>query len=71
MISYRVTRIEEMDHGCEGIQEGEEVKVYVYLVSSDGDEKVVCHSDSLLYERGIEEGDAVILEEDETLYKMN
>lgn len=70
MERYLVTRIEEMDHGCEGIPDGAEPEVYVYLKAEDGTERVLRHNDALLYERGIDEGDSVRIAEDRTLEKQ-
>jgi len=66
---YRITKIEEIDHGCEGIPEGGQVEVYVYLRAIDGTTQVIRHSDLLLYERKIDQGDQVTIAEDGTFYR--
>lgn len=65
---YKVTRIEEMDFGCEGRPEGTETMVSVFLEDEDGKVQIIRHSDPLLYEREIDEGTEVYLQ-DGTLYK--
>lgn len=59
---YRIIRIEEPDFGCEGRLEGQTVMDTVVLRDESGQEIVKQMEDSLLYERDLNEGDAVMIE---------
>lgn len=59
---YRIIRIEEPDFGCEGRMEGQTVMDTVVLRDESGQEIVKQMEDSLLYERDLNEGDAVMIE---------
>lgn len=59
---YRIIRIEEPDFGCEGRMEGQTVMDTVVLRDESGQEIVKQIEDSLLYERDLNEGDAVMIE---------
>ncbi len=59
---YRIIRIEEPDFGCEGRMEGQAVMDTVILRNESGQEIVKQMEDSLLYERDLNEGDAVMIE---------
>lgn len=59
---YRIIRIEEPDFGCEGRLEGQAVMDTVILRNESGQEIVKQMEDSLLYERDLNEGDAVMIE---------
>lgn len=70
MNTYHVTRIEEPDFGCEGRPEGQEVKDKVFLKEdATGKETIVFMEDKLLYERDIDEGSKVVIDEDGRLQK--
>lgn len=60
---YRIVSIEEPDFGCEGRPEGQPVMDTVLLKNEFGD-KVIKMEDALLYERHLEEGDRVVIDED-------
>lgn len=66
---YKVLRIDENDFGCEEISEDAEVMVIVTLKSQNGCKKEILHSDNLLYERNIHEGDTVYIQNN-TLIKF-
>ena len=59
---YRIIRIEEPDFGCEGRMKGQTVMDTVVLRDESGQEIVKQIEDSLLYERDLNEGDAVMIE---------
>ena len=69
-MNYQVKQIEEPDFGCEGGSEGEKVKDLVILEDRSGKEKVVKVEDAFLYEKNIQEGDLVTIEEDGLLQKV-
>lgn len=59
---YQVTRIEEMDYGCEGLPDGEQLMVSVFIQDEAGNDTILRVKDDTLYERDINEGDRVILQ---------
>lgn len=61
---YRIVRIEEPDFGCEGRMDGQPVMDRVVLREESGQEIVREMADYLLYERDLNEGDAVMIDED-------
>lgn len=64
--TFNVLRIDEPDFGCEGRQDGMEVKDNVLLKSNyTGQEMTVQEKDARLYELDINEGDKVFLIEGE------
>ena len=66
-MQYKVLKIEEdIDFGCE---EGEKLMSVVLLEREDGCEMSLRHDDGLLYERDINEGDLVTLDENRELWK--
>ena len=65
MNTYYVTRIEEPDFGCEGRPEGQEIKDKVFLK----EEMIIYMEDKLLYDRNVDEGTKVIIDEDGRLQK--
>lgn len=70
MNTYYVTRIEEPDFGCEGRPEGQEIKDKVFLKEEiTAEEKIIFMEDKLLYDRDIDEGTKVIIDEDGRLQK--
>ena len=70
MDTYYVTRIEEPDFGCEGRPEGQEIKDKVFLKEEiTKEETIIFMEDKLLYERDINEGDLVTLDENRELWK--
>lgn len=69
-MNYQVKQIEEPDFGCEGRPEGEKVKDLVILEDRSGKEKVVKVEDAFLYEKNIQEGNLVTIEEDGLLQKV-
>ncbi|MGN1141655.1 MAG: SDR family oxidoreductase [Oliverpabstia sp.] len=64
---YRIIRIEEPDFGCEGRMEGQAIMDTVILREESGQEIVKQMEDSLLYERDLNEGDAVMIEKNGNL----
>ena len=69
-MQYKVIRIEEdMDFGCEERQPGERLMSVVILESEDGREISLKH-DERLYERDINEGDIVTLDENREIWKV-
>ena len=64
---YRIIRIEEPDFGCEGRMEGQAIMDTVVLQEESGQEIVKQMEDSLLYERDLNEGDAVMIEKNGNL----
>lgn len=70
MNTYHVMRIEEPDFGCEGRPEGQEVKDKVFLKEeATAEETILFMEDKLLYERDIDEGSKVVIDEDGRLQK--
>lgn len=70
MSTYYVTRIEEPDFGCEGRPEGQEIKDKVFLKEeTSGEETIIFMEDKLLYERGIDEGMKVVIDNEGRLQK--
>lgn len=70
MNTYHVTRIEEPDFGCEGRPEGQEIKDKVFLKEeTTGEETILFMEDKLLYERDIDEGSKVVIDQDGRLQK--
>lgn len=70
MNTYHVTRIEEPDFGCEGRPEGQKVKDKVFLKEgTTGEETIVFMEDKLLYDRDIDEGSIVVVDQDGRLQK--
>ena len=62
---YTVKRIEEdLDFGCEELEEGAPVMAVVTLIDSFGEEMRVKAEDAMLYERDINEGDKVYFDKD-------
>ena len=70
MNTYYVTRIEEPDFGCEGRPEGQETKDKVFLKQETTKEEMIIYmEDKLLYDRNVDEGTKVIIDEDGRLQK--
>ena len=70
-MKYKVLKIEEdIDFGCEERQPGAELMSVVLLESEDGQEISLRHNDRLLYERDINEGDTVVMDENRELKRM-
>ena len=70
MNTYYVTRIEEPDSGCEGRPEGQEIKDKVFLKQETTKEEIIIYmEDKLLYDRNVDEGTKVIIDEDGRLQK--
>mgnify|MGYP000230837317 FL=1 len=70
MNTYYVTRIEEPDFGCEGRSEGQEIKDKVFLKQETTKEEMIIYmEDKLLYDRNVDEGTKVIIDEDGRLQK--
>lgn len=69
-MQYKVLKIEEdIDFGCEERQRGGYLMSVVLLEREDGCEMSLRHDDGLLYERDINEGDLVTLDENRELWK--
>ena len=70
MNTYYVTRIEEPVFGCEGRPEGQEIKDKVFLKQETTKEEMIIYmEDKLLYDRNVDEGTKVIIDEDGRLQK--
>lgn len=70
MSTYYVTRIEEPDFGCEGRPEGQEIKDKVFLKEETSEkETIIFMEDKLLYERDIDEGTKVVIDNEGRLQK--
>ena len=68
---YIVKRIDEdLDFGCEERAEGAPVMAIVTLMNSSGEELIVKSEDAMLYERNINEGDKVYVDEENNLEKI-
>lgn len=69
--TYRIIRIEEPDFGCEGRPEGQEIKDKVFLEEEQTkEETIIFMEDKLLYERDIDEGSKVMINQDGRLQKV-
>ncbi|MBR3630932.1 MAG: hypothetical protein IKN55_10765 [Oscillospiraceae bacterium] len=62
MAKYTILRIYEEDHGCEGIQPGEEPMDEVLLRDENGKEVWKKLPDLWLLQNGLDEGDTVELD---------
>ena len=70
MNTYYVTRIEEPDFGCEGCPDCQEIKDKVFLKQETTKEEMIIYmEDKLLYDRNVDEGTKVIIDEDGRLQK--
>lgn len=68
---YSVLRIDEdLDFGCEEREEGAPVMAVVTILDEDGIQQVMRMEDDLLYEREINEGDKVTLDEKKKLVRI-
>ena len=69
-MEYTVIKIQEdVDFGCEE-RGNEEVKAVVTLLSDDGNEFIFKEEDRVLYERGISEGDRVVIDKNRDMKKV-
>ncbi len=68
---YRIIRIDEQDHGCEGIPEGQPVRDDVVIENENHKEFVMQIEDSLLYEKELNEGDCFTVDENGDIVKVN
>ena len=70
-MKYQVVRIDEdIDFGCEDRSADEPVMAVVVLQDENGNESRIRQEDQMLYDRNIEEGDTVILNENGELRKV-
>ena len=70
-MKYQVVRIgEDIDFGCEERSADEPVMAVVVLQDENGNESRIRQEDQMLYDRNIEEGDTVILNENGELRKV-
>ncbi|MDY2726288.1 MAG: hypothetical protein SOV36_05665 [Anaerostipes faecalis] len=68
-MNYKVLRIDEdVDFGCEERSENEPVMAVVTLLDENGKETVIKMEDQLLYDRDINEGDMVTMDEKKQLW---
>ncbi|MCI5623860.1 hypothetical protein [Anaerostipes sp.] len=68
-MNYKVLRIDEdVDFGCEERSENEPVMAVVTLLDENGKETVIKMEDQLLYDRNINEGDMVTMDEKKQLW---
>lgn len=70
-MKYQVVRIDEdIGFGCEERSADEPVMAVVVLQDENGNESRIRQEDQMLYDRNIEEGDTVILNENGELRKV-
>lgn len=68
-MKYKVLRIDEdVDFGCEERSENEPVMAVVTLLDENGKETEIKMEDQLLYDRNINEGDIVTMDEKKQLW---
>ncbi|OLR59397.1 hypothetical protein BHF70_07045 [Anaerostipes sp. 494a] len=68
-MKYKVLRIDEdVDFGCEERSENDPVMAVVTLLDENGKETVIKMEDQLLYDRNINEGDMVTMDEKKQLW---
>lgn len=68
---YTVKRIEEdLNYGCEERLEDAPVLAVVTLIDEEGQEMELRQPDQMLYDREINEGDVVFLDEKQELQKV-
>lgn len=70
-MKYMVVRIDEdIDYGCEERNEDQPVMAIVTLKDEEGLEMRIRQEDQMLYDREINEGDEVILDEENKLKRV-
>lgn len=70
-MNYTVQRIDEdLDFGCEERTEDRPVMAVVTLLDEEHKESRLLQPDQLLYSRNINEGDTVVLDENQELRKV-
>lgn len=70
-MNYTVQRIDEdLDFGCEERAEDRPVMAVVTLLDEEHRESRLLQPDQLLYSRNINEGDTVVLDENQELRKV-
>lgn len=67
---YKIIRIDESDHGCEGTPDGEPIKDEVTIETSSGSQFIMQIEDALLYKLGLDEGDSFTIDESGNLSKV-
>ena len=68
-MNYKVLRIDEdVDFGCEERSENDPVMAVITLLDENGKETVIKMEDQLLYDRDINEGDMVTMDEKKQLW---
>ena len=68
-MKYKVLCIDEdVDFGCEERSENDPVMAVVTLLDENGKETVIKMEDQLLYDRNINEGDMVTMDEKKQLW---
>ena len=68
-MKYKVLRIDEdVDFGCEERSENDPVMAVITLLDENGKETVIKMEDQLLYDRDINEGDMVTMDEKKQLW---
>ena len=68
-MKYKVLCIDEdVDFGCEERSENDPVMAVVTLLDENGKETVIQMEDQLLYDRNINEGDMVTMDEKKQLW---
>lgn len=71
-MKYTVERIDEdMNFGCEERIEGAPVMAVVTLIDDDGQKIKLRQPDQMLYNKDINEGGVVFLDEKQELQKLN
>lgn len=67
---YKIIRIDEADHGCEGIPEGQEVKDEVTIETQSGSQFIMQIEDALLYKQDLNEGDSFSIDNSGNIVKI-
>ena len=70
MKKYTITNIYEADYGCEGLREGEQLKVVVHLKDEKGEIMTLEEEDAWLITNKIKEGNKVIINTSGRLVKV-
>lgn len=70
MKKYTITNIYEADYGCEGLREGEPLKVMVQLKEENGEVMTLEAEDAWLITNKIKEGNKVIIDPSKRLMKV-
>lgn len=67
---YKIIRIDEADHGCEGLPDGEPIKDEVTIETEGGAQFIMQIEDALLYEKELDEGDSFTIDQQGAIVKV-